>query len=97
MQQPTATLKGVVERITYTNPDNGYTIARFKADGRFDQITVVGALANVHPGARLKLEGRWKTHPKYGEQFELLRYIEAAATLAFDEHAGVRHVAVHAP
>jgi exodeoxyribonuclease V alpha subunit len=76
MEQPTITLKGAVERITYTNPENGYTIARFKADGRYDIITLVGALAEAHPGARLKVEGRWKTHPKYGEQFEITRYVE---------------------
>lgn len=76
MQQPVVTLRGVVERLTYTNPQNGYTVARFKADKRYDLVTVVGALADVHPGARLKLEGRWKTHPKYGEQFELIRYVE---------------------
>jgi exodeoxyribonuclease V alpha subunit len=70
------TLKGAVERITYTNPENGYTIARFKADKHFDLVTIVGALADVHPGARLKIEGRWKTHPKYGEQFEIARYVE---------------------
>ena len=70
------TLKGVVERITYTNPDNGYTVARFQADRHFGLVTIVGALANVNPGARLKLEGRWKTHPKYGEQFEITRYVE---------------------
>lgn len=76
MEQPTVIVKGVVERITYTNPTNGYTVARFKADSRFDLLTIVGALAEVHPGARLKLEGRWKTHPKFGEQFELVRYEE---------------------
>jgi len=74
-QQPT-TLTGVVERLTYTNPDNGYTVARFQAGGRFGLVTIVGQLADVHPGARLKLEGRWKTHPKYGEQFEIERYVE---------------------
>ena len=74
--EPTVTISGVVDRITYTNPDNGYTIARFKPDKQYDQITIVGALAEVHPGARLKLEGRWKSHPKYGEQFELTRYTE---------------------
>jgi exodeoxyribonuclease V alpha subunit len=74
--EPTITISGVVDRITYTNPDNGYTIARFKPDKQYDQITIVGALAEVHPGARLKLEGRWKSHPKYGEQFELTRYTE---------------------
>ncbi|MBN1220740.1 MAG: ATP-dependent RecD-like DNA helicase [Anaerolineae bacterium] len=76
MNQPTTILKGVVERITYTNPDNGYTVARFHADHRFGLVTIVGALANVNPGARLKLEGYWKTHPKYGEQFEIVRYVE---------------------
>src|SRR6185295_18867616 len=70
------TLTGAVERITYTNAENGYTIARFQADKQFGLITVVGALAEVHPGARLKLEGRWKSHPKYGEQFEIERYVE---------------------
>jgi exodeoxyribonuclease V alpha subunit len=74
--EPTVTISGIIDRITYTNPDNGYTIARFKPDKQYDQITIVGALAEVHPGARLKLEGRWKTHPKYGEQFELTRYVE---------------------
>jgi exodeoxyribonuclease V alpha subunit len=70
------TLTGAVERITYTNPENGYTIARFHADKQLGLITIVGALAEVHPGARLKIEGRWKTHPKYGEQFEIERYVE---------------------
>jgi exodeoxyribonuclease V alpha subunit len=70
------TLTGAVERITFTNPENGYTVARFQADKQFGLITVVGALAEVHPGARLKLEGHWKSHPKYGEQFEIERYVE---------------------
>ncbi|GAB4417771.1 MAG: hypothetical protein Fur0044_13540 [Anaerolineae bacterium] len=70
------TLTGAVERITYTNPENGYTIARFQADRQFGLITIVGSLAEVHPGARLKIEGRWKTHPKYGDQFEIERYTE---------------------
>ncbi|MEM7343195.1 MAG: ATP-dependent RecD-like DNA helicase [Chloroflexota bacterium] len=76
MSQPTITLKGTVERITYSNPDNGYTIARFHIPARFGLVTIVGALAEIHPGAKLKVEGRWKTHPKYGEQFEIERYIE---------------------
>jgi len=73
--QPT-TLTGVVERVTFTNPENGYTVARFKADRYFGLVTLVGALAEVHPGARLKVVGRWKNHPKYGEQFEIERYVE---------------------
>lgn len=76
MSPNTTTLTGVIERITYSNPDNGYTVARFQAGGRFGLVTIVGNLAEVHPGARLKLEGTWKTHAKYGEQFEIVRYVE---------------------
>jgi exodeoxyribonuclease V alpha subunit len=76
MNQPAITLKGAIERITYTNPENGYTVARFKADKYFGLVTIVGTLADVHPGARLKVEGRWKTHPKFGDQFEIERYVE---------------------
>ncbi len=76
LPKPTTTLRGVVERITYSNPENGYTVARFQADGRFGLVTIVGTLADVHPGARLRVEGRWKTHPKYGQQFEIERYVE---------------------
>ena len=76
MTPSTTRLTGVIERITYSNPENGYTIARFQVRGRFGLITVVGNLAEVHPGARLNVEGRWKTHPKYGEQFEIEYYNE---------------------
>src|SRR5262245_56058846 len=70
------TLTGAIERITFSNPENGYTIARFHADKHLGLMTIVGPLVEVHPGARLKIEGRWKTHPKYGEQFEIEHYIE---------------------
>jgi exodeoxyribonuclease V alpha subunit len=76
MGQATSVLKGAVERITYSNPENGYTVARFKADNRYGLVTIVGGLADVSPGARLKVEGHWKSHPKYGEQFVIERYVE---------------------
>jgi exodeoxyribonuclease V alpha subunit len=76
MDQPPTTLKGVIERVSFSNPDNGYTVARFQVDDRFGLVTVVGTLAEVHPGARLALTGRWKTHPKYGEQFQIEQYEE---------------------
>ena len=83
--QPT-TLTGVVERITFTNSENGYTVARFQADKQFGLVTIVGPLAEVHPGARLKLFGRWKTHAKYGDQFEIERY-ESFTRQALGEEA----------
>ncbi len=73
-----ATLAGMVEHIVYSNPENGYAVARFLTDTPSELVPIVGILTNVHPGARLKAAGRWKTHPRYGEQFEIERYVEEA-------------------
>ncbi|MDA3895199.1 MAG: hypothetical protein PF482_03510 [Desulfobacteraceae bacterium] len=39
---------GQIERITYTNPENGYTIARVKVRGEKRVVSVVGNLVPVH-------------------------------------------------
>ncbi len=65
------TLSGTLERITFQNPENHYTIARIKTLEIRDQVTIVGHLAGVAEGETLKLKGNWVTHPKYGEQFKV--------------------------
>jgi len=67
-------LQGQIERITYFNEENGYTIARLKVYGQKDLVTVVGNLMSPTPGEILKLKGVWTNHPKYGEQFKVLNY-----------------------
>ena len=74
MQQES--LIGVLERIVFNNEENGYIVARFAAPNRYDLITVVGNLAGVHAGARLRLWGSWKNHPVYGDQFVIDHYRE---------------------
>ncbi len=67
-------LTGQIERITYSNEENGFTIARVKVPGRRDLVTVVGNLISPMPGEIIKMQGEWTTHPKYGEQFKLVSY-----------------------
>jgi exodeoxyribonuclease V alpha subunit len=67
-------LSGQVERITFTNEENGYTIARVKIYGRHDLVTVVGYLMSPTPGEILKMRGEWINHPKFGEQFKVTDY-----------------------
>jgi exodeoxyribonuclease V alpha subunit len=67
-------LEGQIERITYENEENGYTIARVKVHGRRDLVTVVGNLMAPAPGAIIRMNGEWTNHPKYGEQFKVIRY-----------------------
>lgn len=71
---PLAQLRGQVERVTYADEESGYTVAKVKVYGRPDLVTVVGSLMGPTPGAILKMEGRWTSHAKFGEQFAVVRY-----------------------
>ncbi|HBT18191.1 MAG TPA: ATP-dependent RecD-like DNA helicase [Firmicutes bacterium] len=62
-----AELEGIIERITYQNEENGYTVARFKS--ATENTTIVGYLSNVRVGESLRLSGEWSIHPTYGRQF----------------------------
>jgi exodeoxyribonuclease V alpha subunit len=68
-------LEGVLERITYANEDNGYTVARVDTGrGSGDLLTVVGALLGAQVGESLRMHGRWGSHPQYGKQFTVENY-----------------------
>jgi exodeoxyribonuclease V alpha subunit len=70
----TTTLEGHLERITYYNPENHYTIAKVKTIKTHNLVTIVGSLVAVSPGQALKMKGAWETHPKYGQQFKIKSY-----------------------
>jgi exodeoxyribonuclease V alpha subunit len=70
-------LTGSVERITFYNPENGYSVIRLLPDQQpgidlsSEQLTtVVGNLPEVSPREHLRLKGSWKNHPKHGRQFQ---------------------------
>ncbi len=67
-------IKAQVERITYYNDENHYTIAKVKVEGRNSLVTIVGTMYSVVPGEVLRLKGSWGNHPRYGEQFKVLSY-----------------------
>jgi exodeoxyribonuclease V alpha subunit len=70
-----ATLEAVLERITYANEETGYTVARVATPRSSDLLTVVGPLLGAQPGESLRLQGRWRSHPQYGRQFEVHSYV----------------------
>ncbi|MEU7042777.1 ATP-dependent RecD-like DNA helicase [Streptomyces varsoviensis] len=70
-----AVLEAVLERITYANEENGYTVARVDTGrGGGDLLTVVGSLLGAQPGESLRMEGRWGSHPQFGRQFTVENY-----------------------
>ena len=82
-QRDVAILDGVLERVTFSNPETGYTIARIAPDrgtGRgpvsasTELITAVGPLLGAQIGESLRLRGRWTSHMKYGRQFDVHSY-----------------------
>ncbi len=71
-------LTGAVERITYYNPENGYSVVRLRPEkrntpgmGRDGLVTLVGNLPELTPGEYLRLQGKWVNHPKHGLQFQV--------------------------
>ncbi|TDC20936.1 ATP-dependent RecD-like DNA helicase [Streptomyces sp. 8K308] len=68
-------LEGVLERITYANEENGYTVARVDTGrGSGELLTVVGSLLGAQVGESLRMTGRWGSHPSYGRQFTVENY-----------------------
>ena len=65
----TMKLRGVVERITYQNPENGYTVLKCAVKNYNDLVTVIGNLLDVNVGSVLLIDGNWKVDSKYGRQF----------------------------
>jgi exodeoxyribonuclease V alpha subunit len=71
------TLTGSVERITFYNPENGYSVLRLRPDrgriqgvNRDGLVTITGNLPELTPGEHLRLSGQWVNHPKHGLQFQ---------------------------
>ena len=69
-------LRCVVERITYQNADNGYTVLKCAVKNYSDLVTIVGTMPDTHVGSVLSLEGIWKMDARYGRQFSVEKFEE---------------------
>ncbi|MBI9063842.1 MAG: AAA family ATPase [Marinilabiliaceae bacterium] len=83
--------KGIIQRITYHNPENGWTVMRVNPIDRPQDVkTVTVHQANVFAGATMIFEGEWTSHPKFGEQFKAQNTIECkpASVSALEKYIG---------
>lgn len=79
---PLQSLQGVIERITFYNEENGYTVARFVPEGKNYTVTVIGNMMGASVGESLALEGIWTNHPTHGRQFEIKKFaVQLPATI----------------
>lgn len=63
-------LTGIIERITFHNPDNGFTVLKVAVRGLAVPVTVVGTVMMVTAGEHLIAQGRWTMDRQHGRQFE---------------------------
>lgn len=65
----TRELFGYIERITFQNPENGFTVAWLKSPKERDLICIVGAIPALQPGETVRCFGEWQNHMVHGRQF----------------------------
>jgi exodeoxyribonuclease V alpha subunit len=71
-------LAGMVERVTYQNPENGFCVIRVKARGHRELVTVVGHAAVISAGEWITAAGEWFNDRTHGQQFKT-RFLKTSA------------------
>jgi exodeoxyribonuclease V alpha subunit len=86
----TETLRGAIERITYHNEENGYTVAQLTPDGAAYTVTVIGNMLGINVGEAVALAGAWTAHAQYGRQFkaEQVRTVLPATIAGLEKYLG---------
>src|SRR5436190_983182 len=62
-------LIGVIERVTFHNPENGFVVLRVVANAR-GQVTVVGSMPQARAGESIEAQGTWINDRDHGLQFK---------------------------
>ncbi|MBN1932495.1 MAG: AAA family ATPase [Desulfobacterales bacterium] len=84
-------IRGIVDRVTYHNPDNGWSVLRvLPFDNPHQQETVTVHQTKVFAGATMEFHGAWTVHPKFGRQFKAVKAVERkpATTAAIEKYLG---------
>ncbi|MCL1793597.1 MAG: ATP-dependent RecD-like DNA helicase [Oscillospiraceae bacterium] len=76
-------LRGVVERITYSNEEKGYSVIKIAVKNYGELVTVVGNMASVSVGTVVTVFGDWTHNPKYGRQFDAKSWEESVPATVY--------------
>ena len=63
-------LVGLIERVTYHNPENGFAVLKVQVKGRRELVTVVGSMTSATAGEHLTASGAWTVDRQHGQQFK---------------------------
>ncbi len=87
----TERVKGIVQRITYHNPDNGWSVLRVNPfDTHGEIVTVTVHQQQVFAGATMEFTGCWTVHTKFGRQFKanVATELKPASAGALEKYLG---------
>src|SRR6516164_3833119 len=76
-------LAGLVERVTFYNGENGFSVLRIKARGHRDLVTVVGHVAAVSAGEWITASGEWINDRTHGQQFKA-KFLKTSAPTSLE-------------
>ncbi len=88
-------ISGIIDKITFRNEANAYTVAVLKT--KAEQIVVVGTLPFINEGDSVELSGEYTVHATYGEQFKVSSFTQktpenAAAILRYLSSGAIKGV-----
>jgi exodeoxyribonuclease V alpha subunit len=78
----TEVVRGTVDRVTFRNPDNGYSVLQITVDGEGERITAVGICPKAKVGSHVTMTGSFISHPKFGRQFTVVTTSETPPSTA---------------
>lgn len=93
-------IEGVIEKITFHNAENGFSVLKVHVKEHRDWVTVVGHTSSVAVGEILSATGEWVKNKDYGDQFaassiqisppntleEMEKYLRSGAIEGIGEH-----------
>ncbi len=67
---PEDALSGLVERVTFHNPENGFAVLKVHVQGQRGLLTVLGTVPSVAPGEWITAQGIWERDREHGLQLK---------------------------
>ncbi len=99
-------LQGELQKISFQNSENGWTVARLRTSEAEPIVTVVGHFGKIRPGEYCEVHGEWTENKKFGKQFKavhisviypkslagILRYLKSGVIKGIGEKTAERIV-----
>src|ERR1700726_514070 len=92
MGKASEVLAGLVERVVFHNPENGFCVLKIDARGRREPVTIVGHAPLISAGEFVQASGNWANDRTHGVQFRssFLKATAPTTPAAIEKYLGSR-------